>query len=52
MDNNVHRRKEAKEETHHVQMEICSQSLKDALGNLEFMEVLSKLFGYLLGSLR
>lgn len=48
MQYNVHRRKrlrkEAKEITGHVQMEIYSESLKDALGNLEFMEAVSKLF--------
>lgn len=31
----------------HAQVEIYSASLKDALDNLEFMEVVSKLFKYL-----
>lgn len=48
MQYNVHRRerlrKEAKEITSCVQMEIYSESLKDVLGNLEFMEAVFKLF--------
>lgn len=56
MDNKVHRRnrlgKEAEGVTCRAQMQIRSQSLKDALGNLEFMEVVAKPFGYLSISLR
>ena len=33
--------KKAKEIICHAQMEMCSQSLKDTLGNLGFMEAVS-----------
>lgn len=51
MDYKVHRRrrlgKEAKEITYYAQMEIYSESFKDVLDNLEFVEAISKLFKYL-----